>query len=166
MSCLPIPYLSAVPDTCAVPEGISICLNPEACIDIIDAGCIAYNGYALPKIGVLPTDRLDDILIKLNTNSPTVAVHSQASSSVTLSGSGLATDPLIASAIIDSTPGLQNILTVSAAGLKVELTPAVVLSLLQVIEATPSLQAMFCELVSKCTFASCGIPSNISASMN
>lgn len=160
------PYIPVSPYLCDPIDGITVCLDGEQCEDIIDAGCVAYNGYPLTSINVKTGDRIDDVLITLNKNSSSLAVVVQNSHSVAFSGNGLSSTPIIATTIIDNTAGITNLLTVSAAGLKVELTTAVIHALLQSIENNASLQAMFCQLLQNCSAGSCGIPTNISASMS
>ena len=164
-NCIPQPYIPAVPLICEIPYNVTPCLNGEQCIDVIDAGCVAYNGLALPNISVNPTDRLDVILGKLNTINASTGISSTSSTSVTLSGTGLGTAPFTAAVIVD-TVITDNILVSGANGLKVELTTAVILAMLNAIEANPVLQAKFCEAMSFCSVSSCGIPTSITASMS
>ena len=163
--CTPQPYIPAVPLVCAAPFNVTPCLNGEQCIDVIDAGCVAYNGAALTNIAVNAADRLDVILGKLNVINASAGIVTTASTSVSFTGTGLGTAPLAASVIVDSTI-TTNILVSGTNGLKVELTTAVILAMLNAIEASPVLQAKFCEAVANCTSASCGIPTSISASMS
>ena len=162
--CIPQPYTPAIPLICEVPFNVTPCLNGEQCIEVIDAGCVAYTDVPLPNIGVNPDDRLNVILAKLNANNSHTTISTLKSNSVLFAGTGLTTNPVTATVIVDATIA-DNILVSGINGLKVELTTTVILALLAAIEANPALQAKFCEVASNCTPTTCGVPTSITATM-
>lgn len=163
--CIPQPYTPEIPLICEAPFNVTPCLDGEQCIEVIDAGCVAYNDVPLNNIGVNPTDRLNVILAKLNANNGNTVVSTTDSITVTVTGNGLSTHPITANVIVD-TVITDNILVAGSNGLKVEITAAIILALLSTIEANPVLQAKFCEIVSNCASHSCGIPTSVIANMN
>lgn len=104
--------------TCYPCEQTNVCA--EGCPFEVDAGCVIYTGDPLSVIDVNAGDYLDDILLKLNniTFSQTVFSANSTNSILATAGGTMGHSPLYA-VRLDPT---NNLITVSATGLKVDST--------------------------------------------
>jgi hypothetical protein len=160
--CLPCIPLTPCVD-CPPPMVDLPCVNGETCEDLYNARCVEYKGAALSNIGVLPKDRLDEILTKLNVNHTSSGINIGNTNSILLTGAGTVSDPLKANAFID--PVTNNLIVATVTGLKVQFTKQNILSLFTMIEGDADLQAGFCSLITNCSNGVCGVPTGISATM-
>ena len=144
--CVTVPFFVPTPLVCDAPVNVSACLDGELCDEITWAECVVYRGVSLNNIGVMPNDRLEEILVKLNTNNANKTAAAVNTTSVVFTGNGLTTAPLTAAVLID-TVVTDNLLNVSASGLKVQLTKPVITAMLTTIKTDPVLKALFLSIV-------------------
>lgn len=140
------------------------CVNGEPCDEVTDAGCVEYTNEALTAINVLPGDRLNDILRKLNINRSTQAVNVDNSFSVHLTGSGLSSDKLKAD--VQFNPAADNVTRLTDTGLYTKIDKAVIMTILNQIHDDADLSAVFCAIVAQCVDLTCSIASNVSSQMS
>ena len=73
----PVPCVTYDP-----PENPIPCVDGEPCPDIVDSGCVNYEGANLDNIGVKTNDRLNVILKSINDNHSTYVDFSSMVSSI------------------------------------------------------------------------------------
>lgn len=156
--CNQTPCADCPPPSVEVP-----CVNGEPCVEIAYSDCVEYTGVRLQNIDVNKGDRLTQILAKLDVNHASAGITTEDTTSVSLSGSGVDSSVLKATAIID--PDQDNLLSVTDDGLLVKFTQANVLQLFDFIKHNITLQAAWCDLIDGCSGASCGIVTGIHADM-
>lgn len=152
------------------PDPLPPCQDDNDCEQAVDAGCVVYTNEPLPAIGVLPKDRLNDIIRKwaASVESNTQAIRTIPTSTVLPIGNGTLTAPLQLHAKISShADNLLKIVdysqdNVQYQGLEVKLTPETIAILLNQILNNEALHQLFCDLITTCGSASCSIPTNMS----
>lgn len=136
-----------------LPEGTP-CTSTETCEEVIDAGCVQYNGDNLPQIGVLKRDRLDAILAKLNLNTGTNPIAVEDTNSIDLSGNGLGGTPLIADVKLD--PDTHNLTVITDDGLLTKVNDCMIQDIISLINSSTTLHDLFCSTVVSCAAGYCG----------
>jgi len=163
----PCPACNCNPVPVPNPEPIPIiCPDPEPCENLQDAACVIYSGDDLLCIPANTDDRLDAILLAIDTKLCNIAaggLFTADTDCIALSGDGTQGDPLEATPIIDSDP--DNILTCGDDGLLAVIDETVIENILNTILSSTLLTTIFCSIVQNCGNADCGINTNLQVSM-
>lgn len=124
------------------------CVDGEKCFPVIDLDCVVYTGSNLPGLGINTGDRGSKILNLLNQNHTSTGILTEDTNSVKIEGSGIDSDKLKATVILDL--DVDNLITESVDGLLVKFTPQIILKLFQLIKDTPDLKDVWCDMIHEC----------------